>query len=134
MRGKKNRTYRDRAHRGLAAAVMLLALLMQAISPYLPMPARGGATSWELAAATFAAPCPEHMAGTGQGVPAKSSQDHLCTVCTVIHQAGSTLAAADAVLSCSLAYLELEYDESCDTQFADFSSHAFSSRAPPRAA
>jgi hypothetical protein len=113
---------------------MLLALLMQAIAPYLPMPALGGATSWELAASAFAAPCPEHMAGAGDKAPAKGPQNHPCTVCTVIHQASSTLAAADVAPSCSPAFLELEYDETRDAQFASLSSHAFSSRAPPRAA
>jgi hypothetical protein len=113
---------------------MLLALLMQAIAPYLPMPALGGATSWELAAATMAAPCPEHMAGAGDKAPAKSPQGHPCAVCTVLHQAGSTLAAADVALSCNLAFLELEYDATRDTQLVEASSHAFSSRAPPRAA
>lgn len=111
---------------------MLLALLMQALSPYLPMPAMGGVTSWDLAMALE--PCPEHQTGAEQKAPTKSPQDRHCTVCTVIQQAGSTLAAADVPLTGRLVYLRLERDETRGTQIAEPPAHAFSSRAPPRAA
>ena len=133
MRGSSSRFYRDRTHRGLAAAVVLLALLMQAISPYLAMPAMGGATSWDLAAAALD-PCPMHQTDAGDKAPAKSPQNGHCTVCTVLQQAGSTLAVADLALTWHLAYLRVERDETRDTQIAEIPAHTFSSRAPPHTA
>lgn len=129
MREARNSFYRDPAHRGLAAALVLLALLMQAISPYLPMPAMGGMTSWDLALT----PCPMHETGSEHKAPAQPSQDSHCTVCTVMCQAGSTIAPADVILPYSLVYQRVERDKTHHFQIAGVPAHAFSSRAPPHA-
>lgn len=127
MRGSATASYRTRFNRCLAAAGLLIALLMQTLAPYLPMPEMGGMTSWDMALG----PCPMHEAGSGHKAPAHPPQDSHCTVCTVIGQAGSTLAPADVTLACTLAYLQVERDQADVIQVAGLPAHAFSSRAPP---
>ena len=107
--------------------MLLLALLMQAISPYLPMPAMGGMTSWELAAAR----CPMHETGAGHKEPGKAPHDGPCSVCSVMQQASSTLASVEIALSCCLVSLPVDFDETLDTQTTWLAADVFSSRAPP---
>jgi hypothetical protein len=130
MKRARERFFRQRARRGFAAAVAMLALLMQAISLYLPMPAMGGMTSWDLALS----PCPMEESGAQHKMPAPAPKDGHCTVCTVMLQAGSTLAPADAPLVCSPVPRRVEHQQIRRIQIAGLPARAFSSRAPPSAA
>lgn len=125
MSGRNDRFYRHREHRGLAAAIALVALLMQLLAPYLPMPAMGGLTSWEVATLDLCAP------GGDRDGQLPSDGRHDCAVCTVAQQASGTMAPADMVVAFNLAYLRLERDISSDPQISTLSAHVFSSRAPP---
>jgi hypothetical protein len=130
MSGQTDRFYGYRMHRGLAAAIALLALFMQLVASHLPMAAMGGMTSWDMAALELCAPSgfdPDDK------VPAHGHQ-HDCAVCSVMQQAGGTLAPAQAALSQDLAYQPLKRHIANDPQIADFSAHVFSSRAPPLSA
>ena len=121
-----------RAHAGrLTAALILVALLLQGLAPYLPMPEMGGITSWD---AAWLQPCPMHPAGQDRKAPAKLPQDRHCSVCTVMQQAGSTLAPADFVPLVEVTFVRIGLDATGDTQTNGLPARAFSSRAPPRAA
>jgi hypothetical protein len=77
-----------RANRRLAAALVLVGLFMQMLAPYLPMPAMGGLTSWDLAWLPICA-SPQTDADHE-----RNAQHHLgdCAACLVMQQAGATLA------------------------------------------
>lgn len=131
MNRRIHRFYSSREHRGLAAAVALIALVMQMAAPYLPMPAMGGMTSWDMAALEFCAPS---AGGIDGKAPAHGPVQHDCAVCAVMQQAGGAMAPADVLLPCSLAYLRLDREVASDPQTSDHSAHVFSSRAPPLSA
>lgn len=126
MNRRIQRFYSSREHRGLAAAVALIALVMQMAAPYLAMPAMGGMTSWDMAALELCAP----SSGDGK-TPAHAPAQHDCAVCAVVQQAGGAIGPADVVLPFSLAYLRLDREIARDPQTSDLSAHVFSSRAPP---
>lgn len=131
MNRRMHRFYRSREHRGLAAAVALIALVMQMAAPYLPMPAMGGMTSWDMAALELCSP----SAGGADGkAPAHAPAQHDCAVCAVVQQAGGTMAPADFVLPFSLAYLQLDREIPGDPQTSGLSARVFASRAPPLSA
>lgn len=123
--------HRKRSGRCLVAALVLAALVLQGLAPYLPMPEMGGITSWD---AAWLQPCPMHPADQDGKAPAKRPQDRNCTVCTVMQQAGSTLAPAEVVLPAEIAFARIDLDATRDTQTNGLSARAFSSRAPPRTA
>jgi hypothetical protein len=131
MSAYTDRFYRYREHRGFAAAIALIALVMQLVAPHVPMPAMGGMTSWDMAGLELCAP--SGMDGDGK-IPAHSPTHRDCAVCTVLQQAGGTMVPADAAPPYILAYLRIERDIASDPQTSDLSAHVFSSRAPPLSA
>ena len=120
--------YRDRTNRGMAGAIALIALLMQAVAGNLPMPAMGGLTSWQLA---FAAMCLSPQGGTERGHPADRSHDTHCAVCAVMQQAGSTAAPAVFALPIDSVVADIAHAATPKTRIAGISGRAFLSRAPP---
>jgi len=120
--------HRERSGRCLTAALILVALLLQGLAPYLPMPEMGGITSWD---AAWLQPCPMHPADLDRKAPAKVPQDRHCTVCTVMQQAGSTLAQADVVLPVEVAFAQIAPDAPRCHRTNGLPARAFSSRAPP---
>ena len=122
MRGLRFR--RTRWLRCVAASLVLVALALQAAAGYLPMPALGGITSWQ----AMVQPCPEHASGSHKA-PVKQHQS--CSVCLVIHQAGSTMASADIRLAIDDIVVQVQSDGVRDGQTAALPPQAFSSRAPP---
>ena len=111
----------------LAAALVLIGLFMQMLAPYLPMPAMGGLTSWDLAWLPICA-SPQSDADADRG-----AQHHLgdCAPCLVMQQAGATLApdmpAVPVPLSTQAVVPALWQQASLQAATAA----AFSSRAPP---
>src|SRR5688572_1254375 len=89
----------SRANRRLAAALVLVGLFMQMLAPYLPMPAMGGLTSWDLAWLPI---CASPQSGADHQ---RDAQHHLgdCTACLVMQQAGATLAPDMATVPVPLA-------------------------------
>jgi hypothetical protein len=77
-----------RANRRLAAALVMLGLVMQMLAPYLPMPAMGGLTSWDLA---WLPTCESPQSGADHQRDAQHHQGD-CAACLVMQQAGATLA------------------------------------------
>jgi hypothetical protein len=76
------------ANRRLAAALVVLGLFMQMVAPYLPMPAMGGLTSWDLAWLPI---CESPQSGADHQRDAQHHQGD-CAACLVMQQAGATLA------------------------------------------
>lgn len=131
MRGHRKRLRAFRARRGIAAAIVLLALCLQFIAPFLPMPAMGGLTSIQISAMPL---CLDMAAGEhGKSQDHRSDGKH-CPICVVVAQAGSTLAPTPIVVpGVSLA----EYAErpvEADAPRLSSPAVAFSSRAPPHVA
>ena len=117
----------SRANRRLAAALMLIGIVMQMLAPYLPMPAMGGLTSWDLAWLPICA-SPQTDADHQ-----RDAQHHFgdCAACLVMQQAGATLAPDAPVVpiarTAQAAVPALWQQASLQAATAA----AFSSRAPP---
>ena len=116
-----------RANRRLAAALVLIGLFMQMLAPYLPMPAMGGLTSWDLAGLPICA-SPQSDADADRDASHRLGD---CAACLVIQQAGATLApdmpAIPAPLSTQAVMPALRQQAQLPTAIAA----SFSSRAPP---
>jgi hypothetical protein len=118
-----------RSNRRIAAALVLLGLLMQAVAPYLPMPAMGGFTSWELMAQAICA--------DGQpGADHRDDQTHHgdCAACLVMQQASATLAPDAIEIPLPVATLSGQPALWQQAQLSAPLAEGFSSRAPPHAA
>ena len=131
MRGKGKRLRSYRTRRTIAAAIVLLALCLQFIAPFLPMPAMGGLTSIQMSAMPL---CRDMVPGEhGKSQDHRPHGEH-CPICVVVAQAGSTLAPAPIIVpGVSLA----EFTEptiATDAPRLSSLAVAFSSRAPPEAA
>lgn len=131
--------------RHFAALLVLLGLVIQAMAPYLPMPATGGRTSWDLLGAALAQGepagepawlpiCLSPRSGDQDGSKNPAPHPGDCAVCLVMQQAGATLApdvpalALPAVVPRAMPALWQQAQRS--TPIAE----GFSSRAPPRLA
>jgi hypothetical protein len=86
-----------RSNRRLAAALILLGLLMQAVAPYLPMPAMGSRTAWDLTAAALSGDNDAWLPGClsprpigTEGPIKRAPHPGDCAACLVMQQAGST--------------------------------------------
>ena len=119
--------YRNCSNRCMAGAIALIALLMQGLAGYLPMPAMGGMTSWD---AAWLPLCQAPQRGD-RGSPPDPAHDPHCTACMVVQQASTTMAPAETVLSVQQIATRLARDETRDMQVSGVSARTFSSRAPP---
>jgi hypothetical protein len=117
-----------RTRRGMAAAIVLLALFMQLIAPYLPMPAMGGLTSVQLSAMPICHGLQHDE--DGQTQKHRPRGEH-CPICVVVAQAGSTLAPAPIVVATSQLAACIENVAAPQAQPLSTRSSLFSSRAPP---
>lgn len=127
-----------RSNRRLAAALILLGLLMQAAAPYVPMPAMGGRTAWDLTAAAMSGdsdnwlPICLSSRPVGDKDPIKGvPHPGDCAVCLAMQQAGSgqppELPAMPQPAVASRATV-LPWQQVLN---AELRSDGFSSRAPP---
>ena len=112
----------------MAGAIALIALLMQALAGYLPMPAMGGLTSWEMAWSPL---CLSPQSEAERGHPADRSHGTHCVVCVVMSQAGSTDTPAEVALPIQTIVADVARGAIQTTQIAGIPARAFSSRAPP---
>lgn len=142
MRQHHSARYMTHANRRIAAAVVLLGLFLQALSPYLPMPTMGGGTSWDMDGATIAGGAvawlptclsPRDDADDDKS-PSGLRHSGDCAVCLVMQQAGATLAPASFDLSVPVAFLRAAPAPWQQALRAAPSADGFSSRAPPRPA
>jgi hypothetical protein len=117
----------SRANRRLAAALVVLGLFMQMLAPYLPMPAMGGLTSWDLAWLPICA-SPQTDADHQ-----RDAQHHLgdCAACLVMQQAGATLAPVAPALPMPVTAQLVAPALWQQAQLPESTAEAFSSRAPP---
>jgi hypothetical protein len=130
MRGKGKRQRAFSVRRGIAAAIVLLAVLLQFMAPHLPMPAMGGLTSVQLA---FMSIC--RTSGHEDGDTQKHHSNHeSCPICVVVAQAGTTLAPATIVVPTVEFATYVEHPASADAPRLSASASVFSSRAPPQTA
>jgi hypothetical protein len=120
--------YRDRTNRCMAGAIALIALLMQALAGYLPMPAMGGLTSWQIA---WTPMCLSPQGEAERGQPADRSHGTHCAVCVVMSQAGSTDTPAEVALAAHAIVADVAREAVRTIQIAGIPARAFSSRAPP---
>lgn len=141
MRLHRSPRHMAHANRRLAAAVLMLGLLLQALAPYLPMPAMGGGTSWDMTdvafsgAAAWLPTCLSPRADGDDGVPTPgAAHPGDCAVCLVMQQAGATLAPAAFDLSVPGIFQRAESSPRQQLPHAAPSGEGFSSRAPPRLA
>lgn len=115
------------ANRRLAAALVLIGLFMQMLAPYLPMPAMGGLTSWDLAWLPI---CESPQSGGDHKRDTQHYQGD-CAACLVMQQAGATLAPdlpdVPVPLAAQVVVPALWQQASLPAAIAA----AFSSRAPP---
>ncbi|HWA49772.1 MAG TPA: DUF2946 family protein [Dongiaceae bacterium] len=116
-----------RANRRLAAALVVLGLVMQMVAPYLPMPAMGGLTSWDLAWLPI---CETPQSGTDRPGDAQHHQGD-CAACLVMQQAGATLAPDLAIVPVPLAVQAVAPTLWQQASLPAAMAAAFSSRAPP---
>lgn len=117
----------SRANRRLAAALVVLGLFMQMVAPYLPMPAMGGLTSWDLAWLPI---CESPQSGADGQRDAQHHQGD-CAACLVMQQAGATLAPSLAVIPVPLATQAVAPTLWQQASLPAAIAAAFSSRAPP---
>lgn len=116
-----------RANRRLAAALVLIGLFMQMLAPYLPMPAMGGLTSWDVAGLPICASPQTDADREG------NAQHHLghCAACLVMQQAGAALAPDGPVVPVPLSARAAPPALWQQTQLQAAITASFSSRAPP---
>mgnify|MGYP000856865909 FL=1 len=123
------------ANRRIAAAVVLLGLLLQALSPYLPMPAMGGGTSWDVAVSGGVAWLPTCLSPRDDADAGRSSSGSPhpgdCAVCLVMQQAGATLAPASFEMPVPVAFLRAAPAPWQQVPGGSPPADGFSSRAPP---
>jgi hypothetical protein len=117
----------SRANRRLAAALVLIGLFMQMLAPYLPMPAMGGLTSWDLAWLPICTSPQTDADREG------NAQHHLgdCAACLVMQQAGATLAPIAPALPMPVTAQRVAPALWQQAQLPAPTAEAFSSRAPP---
>ena len=117
----------SRANRRLAAALVLIGLFMQMLAPYLPMPAMGGLTSWDLALLPLCTSPQSDRGGDGD------TQHHLgdCAACLVMQQAGATLAPDVPPLRMPVLAQAIAPALRQHALRAAPTTEGFSSRAPP---
>lgn len=117
----------SRANRRLAAALVLIGLFMQMLAPYLPMPAMGGLTSWDLAWLPICASPQSDPDGD------RDIQHHLgdCAVCLVMQQACATLAPDAPALPMPVLAQSVAPALWQQAFGAASATEGFSSRAPP---
>lgn len=115
------------ANRRLAAALVVIGLFMQMLAPYLPMPAMGGLTSWDLAWLPICA-SPQTDADHE-----RDAQHHLgdCAACLVMQQAGATLAPDVPTVPVPLGVRAAPPALWQQAQLQAAMTASFSSRAPP---
>lgn len=117
-----------RDNRRLAAALVLIGLFMQMLAPYLPMPAMGGLTSWDLA---WLPVCASPQTDADRQRDTQTHQAN-CGACLVMQQAGATLApdvlAVPAPPAAQAAPPALWQQAQLHAAIAA----SFSSRAPPQ--
>lgn len=127
-----------RSNRRLAAALILLGLLMQAVAPYLPMPAMGGRTTWDLTAAALSGDVDAWLPGClsprpigNEGPIKRAPHPGDCAICLAMQQAGSgqppELAAMPLPAAGSRA-VSLPWQLAAHVETR---GDGFSSRAPP---
>lgn len=116
-----------RTNRRLAAALVVLGLFMQMLAPYLPMPAMGGLTSWDLAWLPI---CESPQSGADRQ---RDTQHHQgdCAACLVMQQAGATLAPDLPDVLVPLAAQLVVPAPWQQAALPAAIAAAFSSRAPP---
>lgn len=116
-----------RANRRLAAALVMLGLVMQMVAPYLPMPAMGGLTSWDLAWLPI---CESPQSGADRQ---RDSQHHQgdCAACLVMQQAGATLAPETLAVPVPLGIQGVAPTLWQQASLPAATAASFSSRAPP---
>jgi hypothetical protein len=117
----------SRANRRLAAALVLIGLFLQMLAPYLPMPAMGGLTSWDLAWLPVCASPQTDADREG------NSQHHSgdCAACLVMQQAGATLAPDILAVPVPLSIEAAPPAPWQQAQLHAAIAASFSSRAPP---
>ncbi|HNB25436.1 MAG TPA: hypothetical protein PLR41_00625 [Alphaproteobacteria bacterium] len=142
MRQHRSARHMAHANRRIAAAVLMLGLFLQALSPYLPMPAMGGGTSWDMTGAALSGTAvawlpiclsPRDDGDAGAPTPGAPHPGD-CAVCLVMQQAGATLAPAAFDLPVPHVSLRAEATPRQQLPRAAPSDEGFSSRAPPRLA
>jgi hypothetical protein len=116
-----------RTNRRLAAALVVLGLFMQMLAPYLPMPAMGGLTSWDLASLPICAS--SQTDAEHQRDPQHHHGD--CVACLVMQQAGATLAPGLPDVPVPLAAQLVVPAPWQQAALPAAIAAAFSSRAPP---
>lgn len=118
-----------RANRRLAAALVLIGLFMQMLAPYLPMPAMGGLTSWEIAWLPICAAPQSDLGGDAQHRMGRHLGD--CAACLVMQQAGATLAPEVPAMPLPLLAQSVPPTLWQQARLIAQVTEAFSSRAPP---
>ena len=117
-----------RANRRLAAALVVFGLFMQMLAPYLPMPAMGGLTSWDLA---WLPVCASPQTDADHQ---RDTQHHHgdCAACLVMQQAGGTLAPDELAVPVPSAAPAARPALWQQAQLQAAIAAPFSSRAPPQ--
>ena len=113
-------------NRRLAAALVVLGLFMQMLAPYLPMPAMGGLTSWDLAWQSI-------CASPQSDAERQRDTHHLgeCATCLVMQQAGATLAPVAPAMPMPAVAQAVAPTLWQQARLSTAAAAAFSSRAPP---
>ncbi len=141
MRQHRSRRSLTHANRRIAAAVVLLGLVLQALAPYLPMSAMGGRTSWEVNglarsgdAVVWPPTCLSPRNGDADGSRPGGPHPGDCAICLVVQQAGATLAPASFDFSVPVAFLRGAPAPWQQAPGRSPPADGFSSRAPPHIA